>query len=251
MKKPDVSIVGAIVLLLMGAAFWHLVTLFSLAPAYVIPPPSSVAVALWENIMTLLQDTSVTLGNALIGLVLSGAAAATLAVILIHVRPLRRSLVPLIAGFEAVPKVAFAPLLVVWLGIGSASKVALAAALAFYPLFINILSGLEQVDPHLLQLSSVLRARAARTLLFIRAPNSLIRAFDALRIALPLCLIGAILGEFVSANSGLGYRLLTAFSNLRLDLAFAVLVILAAISMLLFGLLALAEKGAMKWREPL
>jgi ABC-type nitrate/sulfonate/bicarbonate transport system permease component len=249
MTRRDTSLRGAALLLVLAGFTWQAVTWAGLTPAYVLPVPVDVALVLRENITMLLEDVAVTLANAMLGLAIGGMVASTLAVAMLYLPPLRRSLVPLLAGFEAVPKIALAPLLVVWLGIGATSKVALAAALTFYPLFINFLSGLENVDPHLLELSRVLRAGRARTLWLVRLPSSLIQAFDAMRIAVPLSLIGALLGEFISADRGLGYRLLTAYAQLRTDLAFAVLSLIALISMVLYGLVGLLERATLKWKE--
>ncbi len=172
-----------------------------------------------------------------------------LAAVLIVYSPYVRSvLMPTMVGFNAMPKVVLAPLLVIWLGLGFESKVAMAFLLSFFPVVVNTTTGMADVEPELLHLLWLLRATELQTFLYVRLPNSLPAMFDGFKIALPISLIGAIVGAFVGSRQGLGYIVLLAGANLNTELVFAAVIVIAVLSIALFELLVVFERMLLKWR---
>jgi NitT/TauT family transport system permease protein len=155
----------------------------------------------------------------------------------------------MLVAFQAVPKVAIAPVLTVWFGIGLMPKFVMAFFIAFFPVVVNTLSGLTDVPMNMVELGQVMRASRMQVFWKIRAPHALPYIFDGAKIALPLAIIGAIIGEFVGAEYGLGNVILITSSQLNLALLFAALVILTVLSLILFALLVWAEKKIVWWRN--
>jgi NitT/TauT family transport system permease protein len=214
------------------------------------PAPSEVARAFVLYHSTLLGDTLATMRIALAGLGAAVAVAALLAILILHVKFLQSIVFPFIIFLEAMPKIALAPLFILWFGIGSESKIVLAALLAFFPVTINLTRGMQNVDSSLLDVFQVLNASRWKTLRFIRFPSALPSFYDGLRIAVPASLVGAVLGEFIASERGLGHRMLLSTTNLRLDLVFAILLTLGCLSIAGFYVLQILERFTIPWKRP-
>lgn len=221
-------------------------------PPFILPTPSEIASALHQQYSFLLTHTWLTLYETLGGFLTGGILAIAMAIAIVAFEPLRHTLYPSVVALNALPKVAIAPLMIIWFGIGISSKVAMSFFLSFFPILINTMAGLEQVEPDLLQLMRSLKASKFRIFYEIRLPNSLPFIFEGLKIAMPLAVIGAIVGEFIGSTGGLGFVLLSAQSALNTPTVFAALLWITGMSMALYGLVALARKLAIRWerREP-
>jgi NitT/TauT family transport system permease protein len=238
--------VGLVVIGLL--ACWQLIVMLFDVPLYLLPTPLHVLAAFREYYALLLSDSLITGAHAALGLILAMILAFVLAVGFVHSQLLQAIMLPIISSVEAIPKVAFAPLLVLWLGIGSAPKVAIAASIAFFPLVINLTRGFRDIDPDILSMIRVWQAPWWRVLLYVRLPNSLGSFFDGLRIAAPNSLIGAILAEFIASDRGLGHRVLTANASLHVDVALAAIICIAAIAVMSSQLIAIAERRLLVWQ---
>lgn len=216
-------------------------------PSYVLPPPTSVVDAGLENHALLLENARVTLLEMLAGATLAVVAGILVAIPLASSRRVRDAAYPLLTAFEGMPKIAFAPLLVVWVGIGFESKVTLAVLVAFYPIVITMTRALRMVDENLMEFLRLLGVGQLRVLVQVQARNALPAVFDSFRLAVPLAMIGVLIGEFIASAGGLGFVLLQSTANLDLPLAFAALVTVGLLVGLTQPLIAAAERRALRW----
>jgi NitT/TauT family transport system permease protein len=154
---------------------------------------------------------------------------------------------PLLVASQSIPKVAIAPILLVWFGTGIQSKLAMAFVIAFFPIVVDTATGLRSTSPELLELARSLQSSRLQTFFKIQLPSALPSIFSGAKIAVTLAVIGAVIGEFIGSNEGLGNLLLTANSQLNSPLVWASLIVLSALGMLLYGLVVLAEKLLMPW----
>ena len=152
--------------------------------------------------------------------------------------------------FSSKPKTAIAPLLLVWLGTGETPKIIVAFLIAFFPIVVNTATGMMLVEEEMLHLAGSLSASRAQVFWHIRLPNALPYTFSACKVAVTLAVVGAVIGEFVGADSGLGYLILIASSQLKTDLAFVAIFLLAALGMILFWLVSVIERLAIPWCLP-
>ena len=223
-----------VVFFLALAALWEgSVKLFGIK-TYLLPPLSDVATAFWEARGPLLSNGLVTLGEVLGGFVLAAIMGAVLAVT-VHVAPVARATAyPLLVALQSVPKIGLAPLMVVWLGYGFSAKIAMAFLFAFFPILIGVLGGLAGVPAHLDEHFRALGASRWTTLRRLQLPAAAPNFVDGCKVAMPLAVIGAIVGEFVGSNNGLGNLILTATGSAQTALSFAALIAVTLLSLALF-----------------
>lgn len=226
---------------------WEFCVWFWQIPNWLLPAPSQIAITAWNWKVSVLHHFVVTLMETLVGFGLAIAIGVPLAVLLVALPRLWRAVDPLLAGLQAVPKNAVAPLFIVWFGAGQISKVAITFLISFFPIVVNTASGMKITDPEMLQLMRSLRATGFQVFSHARFPNALPYFFAACKISITLALIGAVIGEFVGADSGLGYLILIASSQLKTDLAFVAIVILAATGMVLFWAVGVIEGLVVPW----
>jgi NitT/TauT family transport system permease protein len=231
------------------AIIWQAYVVLAKVPGYILPSPIQVYDSLTKNYDFLTTNSWPTITEALEGLALGTIVGIGLAVVIVYSKFLRSTVVPLVILFNSFPKVAIAPLLVVWFGLGLESKVVMGALLAFFPVVINMITGLGDIDPDIIDLIKVMKANEFQIFLKVRFPHSLPSLFDALKIAMPLAIVGAVIGEFVGAREGLGYEILVAQSFLDTPLLFAALIFLIAISIILYYSLVASERVLLKWKR--
>ena len=240
----------AIVLLWQGA-----VMLFA-PPPFILPGPAAVARRLWLDRALLLDHGLITLAEIGLGLVIGTLLGIGAAVGIAASRPLRRVLLPLVIASQAVPVFAIAPLLVLWLGYGMTSKIAMAAIVIFFPVTIALADGIARLEPGLVDLARVMTGGAAphgrrwRLLRHLYAPAALPALGSGLRIAAAVAPIGAVIGEWVGSAGGLGWLMLQANARAKIDLMFAALILLAAMALLLYRLVDVALRRATPWARP-
>lgn len=236
---------GIVALFLFG---WELTVRLARIPIYLLPAPSRVLRTLWENPAIYATATLYTLGEALAGLLI-GILAGTLIACLLTLMPgIEDGVMTLAILVKSTPMVAIAPLLTIWLGFGILPKIIITALLTFFPVLVNVLSGLQRVDAALLDLFSSWNASRWEVFKYLRAPSALPYIFAALKISAPLALIGAVVAEWTGASGGLGQSMWLAYANLNLPFLFAAIFILAAIGMLLYRTSVLLERKSIFWQ---
>jgi len=214
---------------------------------YLVPAPSDIATSLWENRSLLADNAWVTLREVLLGFALALVVGVGIAVLL-HLSPLlRRASYPFIVASQAIPIVVIAPVLVVWLGFGIGPKVAIVALICFFPIVVNTLDGLRTADEEQRKLMRSLGADRRRTLALLEAPTALPYLLSGAKVAVAVAVIGAVFGEWSGADAGLGYQIRLDDGNLEVARVFASTVVLAAMAVGLFALLALIESRLAWW----
>lgn len=229
-----------IVLLWEGVVRWRKI------PDVLLPAPSAVAARLWETLPFLLQQAVPTTLETIAGFAISTALGVSLAVLVCASRFAREALYPNIVFFQLIPKIALAPLFIVWLGIGSSSRVTFSVFISFFPVVVATLTGLTSVDRDLLRLCKAVGARGWKVYTQVRFPAAVPHIFSGLKIAITFAMIGVIVGEFITAQAGLGYMILFAASQAEMALIFASIVLLCIIGLALYALVVLAEAIALK-----
>lgn len=236
-------------LLLLAAllAVWEIACRGFAVPAYLLPPPSAVAVALAERAPLLLASAGVTFWMALQALVVAFVLGGGLALLVSLSRPAEQAVRPLAVALQVTPVVAIAPLVIIWAGLDHADRavVALAAAVAFFPLFSGVLTGLKSADPDLERLFDLYGASPVQRLLRLRLPSALPFILEGLRVAAGLSVIGAVVAEFVSgsgATQGLAWRLLEAGNRLRTADMLAALFCLMLMGLALHAVVGAVER---------
>jgi len=235
-------------------ALWECICRYGHVSPLVLPAPSGVAVRLYAMFSdgTLWPHLAVTLTEVLVGLgvgITSGLATGALVSL---VPAIERLVYPYLVALQTIPKVAVAPLLVIWFGYGLTSKVVITALICFFPILVSVISGFHATDRDQLDMMKAYGATALQTLVRLRIPSAMVLIFAGLEIASVLAVIGTIVGEFVGAQAGLGYLIMTYNFNLDVAGVFAVLVILSAIGMTLHGITRFAGRRYIFWirREP-
>lgn len=228
-------------------AVWEAIVALFAMPEYLLPGPAPVFLSLWHNVTTLAGQTLWTGLTVLVGFIVAAAVAIPLAMAIVVSPVLERLLYPPMVATQSIPKIALAPLFIVWFGFGVAPKVAVAFLIAFFPIVIDTIVGLRSIDPAMLQLARSMGAPPYRIFLKLRLPHALPMIFGGLKVASSLAVVGALTGEFVGSDRGLGYLLVQASGNLNTALLFATLVILSALAMAFFYLVEMLERFAIPW----
>jgi putative hydroxymethylpyrimidine transport system permease protein len=216
--------------------------------SFLVPSPAEIASSLWENRALLAENAWVTLREILLGFLCAVAAGIAFAFLLHLSETLRRAAYPLIVASQTIPILVVAPVLVVWFGYGIGPKLAIVALICFFPIAVNTLDGLRSVDPEATKTMRTLYGTRRQILWRLEAPSSLPYFFSGAKIAVAVAVIGAVFAEWAGSDSGLGHLILQDNAQLETARVFAAVVVLAAIGIGLFGLLALAERRIITWR---
>ena len=235
--------------LAMVAIVWQLWISAGNVPTYIVPAPLLVLKRLFGDIGWFAGHGAITLAEATAGFTLGATVAIASATLMAHSRLLERSLFPLAVLVKVTPIVAVAPLFVIWFGFGSMPKVLIAALITFFPVLVNALTGLRSVEPGALDFFRSVRASKREVFLKLRAPSSLPYMFAAFRIAVPLSVIGAVVGEWFSGDRGLGSVIIVAHHNLDMPTLFSAVLVLALIGISVTILLSLVERRALFWHD--
>ena len=232
--------------LIAVAVWWGITVAFHIDPFYV-PSPADVADSFRRTPEFLLRETWTTVQRVLIGFVIAVAAGLTIAVILAASRTVERMAMPVLAAVNAVPKVALAPLLLVWMGFGDSPKIVMVVLVSFFPVIVSTMAGLTSTPADLRELARSLRASWWQTFVKVRLVWALPQVFVGLKVATPLAIIGAVIGEVVNPDHGLGSVIAGSSANSDTALAFVSLVLLAVIGVVLFYLVAGVERVLVPW----
>ena len=222
-------------------------------PPLVLPGPGAVWTSLAEHVRSgmLFTHVGVTLSEVLAGFVLGSVFGAGLGILVALAPRLRRILNPYLIASQTMPKLALAPIFVMWFGFGMLPKVLITALIAFFPLFENTVTGLNEVDGDALELFQALRANQVQTLWLLRLPNAVPYLMAGLRVAMVLSIVGAVVAEYVGANRGLGALIISSQGLMDTPLMFAVFVVLIVLGLGLYQLFGILEKRclARRYRE--
>jgi NitT/TauT family transport system permease protein len=244
-RSKDVLWSAASFLLIILA--WDIVVRVFRIPVYLVPAPMLVLDTIVQNWRTLGIHTLWTTGAILAGFLAAALIAIPLAMLIVVSPVLKRLLYPPMVATQAIPKIALAPLFIVWFGFGLMPKIAVAFLIAFFPVVIDTIVGLRSIDPNMVQLARSMGAPPHRIFLKLRLPNALPMIFGGLKVASALAVVGALTGEFVGSDKGLGYVLVQASGNLNTALLFATLVILSLVAMAFFYAVEIIERILIPW----
>ena len=215
-------------------ALWQAIVWLTGAPHYILPAPGTVLDALLEHRALLAANTGTTAAEILLGLLIGTMMGGASALVMDYARAARRWLMPVLVVSQAVPFFALAPVLVLWLGFGMASKVAMAALIIYFPVTASFLDGLRRTEPGWRDLAHSMDATRWSALRHIRIPAALPAFASGLRVATAVAPIGAVVGEWIGSSSGLGHLMLNANSRWQTDLMFAALAVLATLAVALY-----------------
>lgn len=241
--RPLAFVVALLVL------WWLLTSATSALPQYLVPSPEATWAAFADHAGYFATHTRVTVVETLIGFVIAVVVGEAVAIVMIYSSGFERTLYPMVLFAQVIPKIAIAPLFVVWLGFGLTPKIVVAVLMAFFPIVISGLAGLKSVDPEILELTSTMGANPLKVFAKIRFPASLPQLFSGLKVAATLAVTGAVVGEFVGSNSGLGYVILQANGNIDTASLFVALIIMSVVGVLLFALLQVMERFVIPWHS--
>ena len=239
--RPLATILGLL-------AVWQAVVWATGVPNFILPGPGRVALALVAQPELLLRHAAITLQEIVAGIALGGLIGAASAILLAASRTAQRWLMPLLVVSQALPVFALAPILVLWLGYGMASKVAMAVLIIYFPVTAAFLDGLRRAEPGWLELARTMDAGPWAQLRHIRVPAALPALTSGLRVAAAVAPIGAVVGEWVGSSAGLGYLMLHANARMQVDLMFAALFVLAAMALALWLAVDRAGRALVRWQ---
>jgi NitT/TauT family transport system permease protein len=230
------------------AVWWWVTWQFEIR-TFFFPSPADVIESLRRNVDVLVDQSWITIYETLAGFGIGAGAGLLFAVALAASGPLQRALLPLVVALNAIPKVALAPLFMVWFGLAHAPKIAMAASICFFPIMIATMAGLSSTPSELGELARSLSATRLQRFLKVRVPWALPQVFVGLKLGMTLALIGTVVAQIARPSGGLGTMILLAQQNANTSLIFAVLVILTVISVALFYLVVAAERLLLPWAQ--
>jgi ABC-type nitrate/sulfonate/bicarbonate transport system permease component len=244
-----VSWLAPAALVAMAVGAWEAAARLGVVEDYLLPAPTEVAQALIDDRHLLLSDTWVTAQEVVLGFAIAVALGFLLAVVL-HLSPvLRRAIYPLVVASQAIPVVVFAPVLVIWFGFGMAPKLIVIAVICFFPVVVNTFDGLQSVDQAHVKMLRTLNASRLDTFRYLELPASLPYLFSGARIAAAVAVIGAVFGELVGSDAGLGHAVQIGTAQLLTARVFAAVLILSLMAIGLFALVAVLERWAIPWSK--
>jgi NitT/TauT family transport system permease protein len=236
--------VAFLVILVVG---WDLVIRIFSIPPYQVPAPYDVIITLYQEWPNLLAQAWPTTLATLWGFALSALFGIPVAMLIAGSKTIEDFVYPLLVFSQSIPKIAIAPLFVVWFGFGLLPKVLSAFLLGFFPVVVSAVQGFKSVDPDMFDLVRALQANRWQVFRIVSLPHALPSIFAGLKVSITLAVVGAVVGEFVGANSGIGFVLQRSIGNFELPLMFAALVVLALIGVILFWIIDLVERLLIPW----
>ncbi len=224
----------SIVIVVVIVSLWQVVVWVTQAPPFILPAPVQVGAALLSNSNLIAFHASVTIFEIILGLIFGCAIGFMSAWAIMQFQPVRSWFLPVLVASQALPVFAIAPILMLWLGFGMASKIAMATLIIYFPVTAALYDGLRSTDSGWIDLARIMGASKHTLLKYIRLPAALPSLGSGMRIAAAIAPIGAVVGEWVGSSSGLGFLMLHANARTQVDLMFAALIVLAAFAILLY-----------------
>ena len=232
-------------LALFGA--WEAFVRIGAISPLLLPAPTEVLATVVKEFPVLLHMSAITAGEFVLGFSLSVLVGLPLGALIVYARPIELAIYPLLVAFQTMPKAAIAPIFVVWLGAGINSKILIAFTIAFFPIVIDTAIGLRSAAPETIHLVRSMGASAFQVFWYVRFPNALPAIFGGLKVASTLAVVGAIVGEFVSADKGLGYLVLVANGELNTRLVFACVLMLSVLGIIFYFVVEAIERLVVSW----
>ena len=226
---------------------WELSVRLFAVPQYVLPAPTVILDAIVQYWSTIWTNSVQTLYTTLVGFALAVAGGLALGLLVGWSRFIYAGLYPLMVGFNAIPKVAVVPILVIWFGIGDVPAILTAFLIAFFPIVVNVATGLATIEPEMEDVLRALGAKKLDVMLKVGIPRSMPYFFGSLKIAITLAFVGSVISETIAANAGLGHMMLAAQSQFNVPLVFAGLIMLAVEGIAMYALMAWIEKRTTGW----
>ena len=245
MRFPAVFTLTTIFLVL---AVWEALCRVLQVPDFILPPPSRILLVAVHRWALLLPHAAITAAEVLLGILISLAVAIPLAVAMFFHPAVEHALAPFLIASQAVPVFAIAPLLVVWLGYGIASKVLMAAVIIFFPVTVTLLEGFKSCEPEYRVLFQIMGAGFWKSLRFLYWPWALPHFFAGLKVGVSVATIGAVIGEWVGAQRGLGYLMIQANARLNVDLVFAAILWLSLLGLSMWVAVGYLERRVIVWK---
>ncbi len=249
LRLKSSSIGQAVLIVFSFFSLWELAVRLLKTPVYILPAPSHILLILFRNLQYFGSASSITLGEALLGLCLGLIGGFTLAAILTLFPGLEDGVMTLAILVKSTPLVAIAPLLTLWLGFGPTPKIIITGLMTFFPVLVNMLSGFQKTDPALMDVFRAWHASSWEIFIYLRLRSAFPFLFAALKISAPLALIGAVVAEWTGASGGLGRVMWLAYANLNLPFLFAAIFILSISGMLWYQLILILEKKFIFWQQ--
>lgn len=238
-----------IILFFLIIIIWQVSTSLFHIPEYFLPSPANIISVTMEKADYLFFHTKVTMVEIILGFIAGVTFAIICSIGFFYSKILEKALYPILIMFNVVPKLALAPLFIIWFGYGLLPKIVISALVSFFPVLVSTITGLKSVNPEIIDLMDTISATKTQILRKIRFPNALPHIFSGLKVSITLSVIGAIIGEFVGANKGLGYVIMISNIQLKTSLMFSALTIISIIGILLFWITTLFEKKILFWHE--
>ncbi|WP_027191777.1 ABC transporter permease [Fundidesulfovibrio putealis] len=226
---------------------WELIARVGKIPSYILPTPSQSIIEGWEYKGPIMQHALQTLYTTSAGFALAVVFGMLLGVLVGSSKVVYKALYPVLVGFNSVPKVALVPILVIWFGIGSVPAIITAFLISFFPVVVNVATGLATLEPELEDVLRVLGATKVDVLMKVGIPRSLPFFFASLKIAVTLAFVGSVISETVASNSGIGYLMMSASSKFNVPLVFAGLMVIAAMGVGMYEFFAMLERRFTAW----
>ena len=237
----------AIAAVLVGLLLWEIFVIVADIKEYILPAPSSVLKELYDQAGNIFDHTLVTAWEVILGFILSVAVGIPMGVSIYYSKFLERIFYPFLVASQTIPKIAIAPLLVIWFGFGLAPKILVSFLIAFFPIVISTVVGLKGSQPEMIYLVRSMGANRWQTFFKINLPTALPNIFGGLKVAITLAVVGAVVGEFIAADEGLGYLLVVANGYLDTPLMFAGIIALSAMGIFFFFLIEILERIFVPW----
>jgi NitT/TauT family transport system permease protein len=247
MSTQPIRLLKVTLTLIALLVLWEIACRGFQVPSFLVPAPSDIGARLYEKRDLYLGHTWITLYETLAGFALAVVIGVIAAALIVVIPAVRDVVMPLLLIAQLVPKVAIAPILLIWFGYGLLPKILIAFLVAFFPIVVNVATGLAAVERELLDLGRSLEATRWQIFWKFRMPTALPELFSGMKIAITLAVIGAVIGEFVGGNRGLGYLILVANQDLDTPLAFAALLILSVAGILLYAMIEVVERLLIPW----
>jgi NitT/TauT family transport system permease protein len=226
---------------------WEILVRVSKVPSFILPPPSAIFLEIASDPLWYVNHSAYTVGACLLGFALALILGIAAAIGIVYSRTLENTLYTLLVSLNSIPKIALAPLFIIWMGTGLSSKVAISMLIALFAIVIDTVLGLRSVDPDVIGMSRSMRASPLQVLWKIRFPTALPYMFAGMKVAISLALVGAIAGEFVASQVGLGYVIMTGQGMFQTTRVFAAIVLLGVIGTILFYAINLIERFVIPW----
>ena len=238
---PALLIVGLVVL-------WQILTRAFDIPKFLLPAPTDIARLMIDEWPLIQMHSLATIGSIVSGYVTAVLFALAISALMIRFPLVERLIMPIFVGLQSVPKIAIAPLILVWVGAGMGSKVAVVVSIAFFPIVINTMAGFKEVDRGLSDVFRSVDANERQMFFRLRLPYAMPYIFAGLRIATTLAVLGAIVAEWLAASNGLGYLVLSGSFNFNTARSFAAIIVLAVIGTAFFALMSWIER-MISWKR--